>query len=85
VEIHQDWSDLMFIVSGTASLRVGGQMERPYTEAPGEVRSATARGGESSTLHAGDVVNVPAGVPHQFLVQAGQQITFFTMKIAKPQ
>jgi hypothetical protein len=34
-------------------------------------------------MREGDVVNVPAGMPHQFLVPSGQQITFFTMKIAK--
>ena len=84
VEIHEDWSDLVFVVSGEASLRVGGEIERPYTESPRELRSTAARGGEISRLQAGDVINVPAGVPHQFLVPAGQQITFFTMKIAKP-
>jgi mannose-6-phosphate isomerase-like protein (cupin superfamily) len=84
VEIHQEWSDLMFIVSGAGSLRVGGDMDRPYAESPGELRSATGRGGETRPLKPGDVINVPAGVPHQFLVPAGQQITFFTMKIARP-
>ena len=75
----------MFVVSGAASLRVGGGMERPYTESPRELRSTVARGGEIKRLQAGDVINVPAGVAHQFLVPPGQQITFFTMKIAKPQ
>ena len=84
VEIHQDWSDLVFVVSGAASLRVGGEIERPYTESARELRSTAVRGGEIRRLQAGDVVNVPAGVAHQFLVPAGQQITFFTMKIAKP-
>lgn len=83
-EIHQDWSDLMFIVSGEASLRVGGEIEGPYLESPGEVRGATGRGGDIKVMKPGDVVNVPAGVPHQFLVQPGKQITFFTMKITKP-
>ncbi len=83
VEIHQEWSDLMFVVSGAASLRVGGEIENPYTESPGEVRGTVVRGGTVSTLQEGDVVNVPAGVAHQFIVQPTQQITFFTMKIAK--
>src|SRR3974377_94652 len=49
VEIHQNWSDLMFIVAGSASLRVGGDIENPYVESPGELRGATVRGG---TVHA---------------------------------
>jgi mannose-6-phosphate isomerase-like protein (cupin superfamily) len=83
VEVHENWSDLMFVISGTASLRVGGELRQPYVESPGEVRGKNAAGGTLHVMHQGDVVNVPAGVPHQFLVPSGQQITFFTMKIAK--
>jgi hypothetical protein len=82
-EIHQAWSDLMFVVSGEASLQLGGEIESPYVESPGEVRGPRARGASVRIVRAGDVVNVPAGVQHRFLVPAGQQITFFTMKIAK--
>jgi mannose-6-phosphate isomerase-like protein (cupin superfamily) len=70
-EIHQESSDLMFIVSGAASHRVGGDIESPYTEPSGEMRGATGRGGDIRTLRPRDVINVPAGVPNQFLVQAG--------------
>src|SRR5437762_2434827 len=83
VEVHESWSDLVFVVSGTASLRVGGELRQPYVESPGEVRGKNATGGAVHVMHEGDVINVPAGVPHQFLVPVGQQITFFTMKIAK--
>jgi hypothetical protein len=83
VEIHQNWSDLVFVVSGTAALRVGGEIDAPSMESPGEVRGTVVRGGTVRQLRQGDVVNVPAGVSHQFLVQPGQQITFFTMKIAR--
>jgi mannose-6-phosphate isomerase-like protein (cupin superfamily) len=82
-EIHQDWTDLMFVTSGEASLQVGGEIDAPYMEAPGEVRGPTAHGGAVRHLRAGDVVNVPAGVQHRFLIPAGTEITFFTMKIAK--
>jgi len=83
VEIHQNWADLVFVASGVASLRVGGDIKDPYVESPGELRSATVLGGTVHALREGDVINVPAGVPHQFLVPSGQQITFFTMKIAR--
>jgi uncharacterized RmlC-like cupin family protein len=35
------------------------------------VHSIYGRGGDIRTLRPGDVINVPAGVPNQFLVQAG--------------
>ena len=81
-EVHQNWTDLMFVVSGNASLQVGGEIENPYVESPGELRGARARGGVTRRLREGDVVNVPAGMQHRFLVPVGQQVTFFTMKIA---
>jgi mannose-6-phosphate isomerase-like protein (cupin superfamily) len=85
VEVHENWSDLVFVVSGSGSLRVGGELRQPYVESSGEVRATAAQGGTVHPVREGDVLNVPAGMPHQFLVPSGQQITFFTMKIAKVQ
>ena len=84
-EVHQNWADLMFVVSGEASLQLGGDIENPYVESPGELRGRAVRGGADRTIRAGDVVNVPAGMQHRFLIPRDGQITFFTMKIAKPQ
>lgn len=81
-EIHQDWADLVFVSSGEARLLVGGQIADPFTDAPGEIRGQQVIGGEIRQLRAGDVVHVPAGVQHRFLITPGGQITFFTMKIA---
>jgi mannose-6-phosphate isomerase-like protein (cupin superfamily) len=83
-EIHENWSDLMFIVSGEATLVVGGEIDNRYIESPGEVRGSGVRGGTTRLLREGDIVNVPAGMQHRFLVRDGRQVTFFTMKIAKP-
>jgi len=83
VEIHENWTDLMFVHSGEATLLLGGTIPDARTESPGEIRGTSASGGVRRTIRAGDVVRVPAGMPHQFLVAPGQQITFFTMKIAR--
>jgi len=82
MEIHQKWTDLMFVVSGEATLLIGGNVVNARTTSPGEIRGTTSRGGEKKVIRQGDVVQVAAGVPHQFLIPAGRQITFFTMKIA---
>ena len=82
MEIHQKWADLMFVVSGEATLLIGGKVVNPRTTAPGEIRGTTSTGGEKKVIRQGDVVQVAAGVPHQFLIPAGREITFFTMKIA---
>jgi mannose-6-phosphate isomerase-like protein (cupin superfamily) len=83
MEIHEQWADLMFVHSGEATLLLGGTIPDARTDAPGEIRGTTAVGGVRRTIRAGDVVQVPAGMPHQFLVEPGKQVTFFTMKIAR--
>src|SRR5215471_6968278 len=82
-EIHQGWADLMFVVSGEAFLLVGGELVDGKPDSPGEIRGPAIRNGTKRLMREGDVVQVPAGMPHQFLVTKGKQITFFTMKIAK--
>jgi len=82
MEIHQQWTDLMFVVSGEATLLIGGKVVNPRTTSPREIRGTTSTGGEKKVIRQGDVVQVAAGVPHQFLIPAGGQVTFFTMKIA---
>ena len=82
-EIHQNWADLMFVISGEATLVLGGEIENPSTESPGEIRGAGVRGGVTRVVKEGEVINVPAGMPHRFMVRDGSQITFFTMKIEK--
>ena len=60
---------------------IGGTPVNPKTTAAGELRAASAAGAEKKTLAPGDILNIPAGVPHQFLVAAGKQVTYFAMKV----
>lgn len=81
VEIHQNWADVMVIESGEAMIAIGGTAVNGKTTAPGEIRAESATGAEKKALAPGDILNIPAGVPHQFLVPAGKQITYFAMKV----
>jgi mannose-6-phosphate isomerase-like protein (cupin superfamily) len=84
MEIHEKWADLMFVQSGEATLLLGGEIQNPRVESPGEIRGTTSKGGVKKVLRAGDIVEVPAGMPHQWLFEkGGKGITFFTMKIVK--
>jgi mannose-6-phosphate isomerase-like protein (cupin superfamily) len=82
-EIHERWADLMFVISGEATLLLGGKVLESQMGSPGELRGRQIVGGKKRAIRQGDVVQVPAGMPHQFLITNGGQITFFTMKIAK--
>jgi mannose-6-phosphate isomerase-like protein (cupin superfamily) len=80
-ELHETQNDLIVIESGEATLVVGGSIVDPRTSAPHEIRGASIRGGERRALAAGDILHIPIGVPHQMLVAAGKQITYFAVKI----
>ncbi len=45
VEIHQNWTDIMVIESGAATLVIGGTAVDPKTTAPGELRAEKVEGG----------------------------------------
>jgi mannose-6-phosphate isomerase-like protein (cupin superfamily) len=80
-ELHETQADVMVVESGEATLLVGGTVVDPKTTAPHEIRGPSIKGGEKKSLAAGDVVHIPAKVPHQMLVESGKQITYFVVKI----
>jgi mannose-6-phosphate isomerase-like protein (cupin superfamily) len=82
-EVHADWDDVMMIQGGTATLLSGGEVAGARQTAPGELRGGRITGGARRTLAAGDVVTVPAGVPHQMLVGAGESITYLVVKVRR--
>ena len=62
---------------------MGRQIVDPKTETPGEVRGPSIKDGVKKNLSAGDIVHIPAGMPHQFFVEPGKQITYFVVKVNK--
>jgi mannose-6-phosphate isomerase-like protein (cupin superfamily) len=80
-ELHQTFADLFYIVDGHATLITGGDVVDPKTTAPGELRGASVKGGSRQELKTGDVVHIPAGMPHQMLVANGETVSYFVMKV----
>ncbi len=79
-ELHNNFDDLMIVQEGSATLVTGGSLVDPKPGADGEVRGTSVAGGESKTIGVGDVVIVPAGVPHQILLAPG---TVYKSLVAK--
>jgi quercetin dioxygenase-like cupin family protein len=48
---------------------------------PTEVRGTSIRNGIERKVSAGDVINMPAGLPHQFLLEPGKQITYIDVVV----
>jgi hypothetical protein len=84
LERHDAWTDILVIQSGSATYLSGGIQEGATAATPGEWRGGTARGATRQRIAAGDVVTVPAGTPHQFILSAGEQITYIAFKVAAP-
>jgi len=80
VEVHDKMADVFYVISGEASLIVGGTVVGGHTTAPGETRGTSITGGEKKALSAGDAVHIPAKVPHQMLVASGKKVTYFVVK-----
>ena len=83
VEVHQKVSDVLVIQSGTATLVTGGEVIDPVTTGPNEIQGSGIKGGAKREIGPGDVIEIPPGVPHQFFVPAGTQITYLAVKVAR--
>jgi mannose-6-phosphate isomerase-like protein (cupin superfamily) len=83
-ERHQFFADQMVIKSGTITLVTGGTMqgEHPNNSAgrPGETLGSGIEGGKEITLHAGDIVHIPANVPHWVKLAPGTTTTYLVFK-----
>jgi mannose-6-phosphate isomerase-like protein (cupin superfamily) len=66
VEVHATEADLFYVIDGEATLITGGNVIGGRTTAPGQIRGSTVEGGDTHHLTKGDVMWVPAGVPHWF-------------------
>lgn len=82
-EVHETVADFFVVQSGEATLVYGGEVTGGHTTQPHEIRGPSIKGGQQQGLGAGDVVHIPAGVPHQLLVKGGKQITYFVVKVEK--
>jgi mannose-6-phosphate isomerase-like protein (cupin superfamily) len=81
VEIHQNKADVMIIQSGTATLVVGGKGLDLHQTAPNELQGSGIEGGVQIEVAPGDVIHIPVGTPHQYLLKPGTQITYLLVKI----
>ena len=82
-ELHKVKADVIVIQTGTATLVTGGEVIDPKDTGPNEVQGSGIKGGVKHEVGPGDVIEIPAGVPHQFFVASGTQITYLVVKVVK--
>ena len=80
-EWHETQADVFFVQSGSATLLVGGTLVNGETVSPHEKRNGTIQGGVRRKLSAGDIIRIPAAVPHQLLLEGSPEFNYFVVKI----
>jgi mannose-6-phosphate isomerase-like protein (cupin superfamily) len=84
VEVHLTKADVMVIQSGTATLLYGGEGVGMHPTAENELQGTTIKGGHSRRVNPGDVIHIPTGVPHQFILAPGEKIQYLVVKVVDP-
>jgi mannose-6-phosphate isomerase-like protein (cupin superfamily) len=80
-EMHETQVDIFFVEAGEATLLVGGKIVEPKTVKPHEIRGTSLEGGKSVQLTHGDIVHIPANVPHQLKIATGKTFTYTVVKV----
>ena len=65
-EVHANEADLFYVIEGRATQVLGGSVVGGKQTAPGQIRGTKTEGGQTYQLGKGDVMWVPAGMPHWF-------------------
>jgi len=85
-EQHDDVIDVVIVQSGRGVLLVGGVLIDPVPPASGfgTWMGSGIEGGDRFPLVPGDVMHIPADVPHAFLVPEGEHFTYVLVKFPAP-
>ncbi|CAN5547804.1 hypothetical protein BH20ACT21_BH20ACT21_05890 [soil metagenome] len=80
VEYQDRVADVVRVVQGSAVVLTGGEMVDAREIDPGELRARELRGATTHELSEGDVLSVPAGVPHQF-IEVSDPFLYYFIKV----
>src|ERR1700681_296386 len=76
-EVHENYADFFFVVRGSAKLLTGGTVQDRKSVSAGEIRGKSVLNGVETSLNQGDIVHIPATVPHQLLLGGGATFLYF--------
>lgn len=80
-EAHAHFADIFYVTAGYATLITGGTVVDPVTNANGETLGKSVQNGASRTIGPGDLVHIPAEVPHQLLIPKGTVFNYLVVKV----
>jgi len=83
VEVHDKETDVIYMIEGEATFVTGGTVVGLKSTRPGQSIGADVQGGETHHLTKGDVIVVPAGIPHWFK-EVPNSVSYYVVKVLKP-
>jgi mannose-6-phosphate isomerase-like protein (cupin superfamily) len=83
-EVHMALTDVWYVIDGTGMLVTGGNAVDAKTTAPGELRGSGISGGIPRRIGKGDIIDIPAGVPHWVSKIDGKELVYLTVKVTTP-
>ena len=81
-ELHEHDTDIFYVLEGTATFVTGGTITEAKTTGPGETRGKGISQGVPRHLANGDVIVIPAGVPHCF-TEVGGTFLYYVVKVTR--
>ena len=82
-EAHMNVTDIYYVVDGAATLVTGGRLEGSPETRPGEFLGGELIGGTEREVSKGDVVVIPAGIPHWYR-DVPEGISYYLVKVIRP-
>jgi hypothetical protein len=82
VEVHEALTDIFYLTEGKTTFVTGGKYEGGKPTGPGQIRGGTITGGTTYHLVKGDVIVIPAGIPHWFKEVPGT-VKYYVVKVPK--
>ena len=83
VEVHDKETDTFYVLDGSATIVTGGTMVGGSVTGPGQHRGTDITGGQAQRIAKGDVMVIPAGVPHWFK-EVPSSIDYYVVKVIAP-
>src|SRR5450432_1976843 len=83
VEVHDKETDVIYVIEGEATFVTGGTMIGGKMTRAGQSLGTDIKDGDTHHLSKGDVIVVPAGVPHWFK-EVPSSVSYYVVKVLKP-
>lgn len=82
VEVHEKETDILYIMEGEATFVTGGAMVGGKMSKAGQWLGSDITGGQTHHLVKGDVITIPAGMPHWFK-EVPKSVSYFVVKVLR--